>query len=249
MKATPINFSDYEPEIKDQRTKLINNWTLKVGCTIAVILAIALFFVGLNQSTTARFKIEIRDIAAVFTAIIVTTTCIYHALNLEMNYKVHTKKLKLDVDKWNHDIEQKEKEKEQNFNSKVADDIFKKKLLTSERCLEWHRNSDKTGKARAFIAKHKDLLNTSNIKEFVSEIEKEENLQYRMSIIFVMNYFENIAEGIEKQLLDEDIAKDIFKTMFQKYMNNLKPYFDFLEKREGESGIYKSFKKVADRWK
>jgi len=249
MDDKKIDFIDYKPEDFDKRTKQFNNLTLKIGFSVAIIASGILCVILFNQSQTARVKIDVKDIAAVFTAIIVTTTCVYHAMNLNLNLSAHTLKIKLDVDKWNHDIEQKRLETERVLKKNEEDIKIQRRHLTSERCLEWHRNSNNTGKSRAFISKHKMLLNNYKINSFVEEIEKEENIEYRSAVIFVMNYFENLAEGILKEVLDEEIVKDIFKTMFIKYLDNLKPYIDHLEKREGEAGIYKSFKRVAERWK
>lgn len=249
MDNMEINFIDYKPNDIDKKTKQFNNLTLTIGFSVAILASGILIIMLLHQGQTSKVKIDIKDIAAVFTGIIVTTTCVYHAMNLNLNLSAHTLKLKLDVDKWNYDIQQKRLEAEAALKKREEETKAIKRLLTSERCLEWHRNSYNTGKSRAFIFKHKLLLNTYQINGFVEEIEKEENIEYRSAVIFVMNYFENLAEGILKEVLDEEIVKDIFKTMFIKYLDNLKPYIDHLEKREGEAGIYKSFKKVAESWK
>lgn len=249
MEETHVNFLDYQLPPIDKRTKQYNSITLLIGTIVAIVAAVILLLAALNQKPTDRLKIDVRDIAAVFTAIIVTTTCIYHALNLRLNLMAHSLKLKLDVDKWIYDIKQKNKEAEITLLKKQEEDKKTKKLYTMEKCLEWHRMSDKTGKARSFIAKNKSLLSDDNNKEFVRQIESDENAEYRSAVICVMNYFENLAEGIDSGVLDELYVKNIFKTMFLKYLINLKPYFDIIEKRDGESGIYKSFRKVAEGWK
>lgn len=249
MEKVHVDYQKYQPLSEDKRTKQFNNWTLTVGCIIAIIASVVLFVVAINQNSMARLKIEVRDIAAVFTAIIVTTTCIYHAKNLNLNLTAHSLKLKLDVDKWNYDIQQKNEEATNAQRKKDEDEAKAKLLLTMEKCLEWHRMSDKTGRARAFIANNKGLLTDDNNREFVKQIESAENAEYRSAVICVMNYFENLAEGIDSGILDELYVKRIFKTMFIKYLVNLKPYFDIIEKRDGEGGIFKSFKKIAEKWK
>ncbi len=244
-----LDVSKYQIPKFDGRTKHYNNWTLLVGGSIAIIATIVLVILALNQSQATILKIEIKDIAAVFTAIIVTTTCVYHALNLRLNLTAHSLKLQLDVDRWVHDVHQKELDIERGNAKKAEEDKKSKLLLTMEKCFEWHKMSDKTGKARAFISKNKSLLNDDNNKEFVKQIESDDNAEYRSAVICVMNYFENLSEGVDSGVLDEVYVKNIFKTMFLKYLNNLKPYFDLVEKRDGESGIYKSFRKIAERWK
>jgi Domain of unknown function (DUF4760) len=244
---TPVAYQ--MPSI-DSTTQKIEYWTLRIGGAIAVVATVVLIAVAISQDPSSKSKVEIRDIAAVFTAIVVATTCVYHAMNLKLNLTANSLKLKLDADKWQYDIQQKAAEAASRAKTKEAEDLHAKRLLTMEKCLEWHRMAEKTGMARKFIARHKDLLNNSNVASFVAEIESEENsTTYRAAVISVMNYFENLAEGINSGMLDEDYVKNIFKTMFLKYLADLQPYFDMIEKRDGENGIYKSFKKVAERWK
>jgi Domain of unknown function (DUF4760) len=251
MPEPPVfNPEAYQMPIIDSTTQKIEYWTLRIGGAIAVVATAVLIAMAKSQDPNSTNKIEIRDIAAVFTAIVVATTCVYHAMNLKLNLAANSLKLKLDADKWQYDIQQKAAEAASRAEAKKAEDLHAKRLLTMEKCLEWHRMAEKTGMARKFIAKHKDLLNNSNVASFVAEIESDENsTTFRPAVIGVMNYFENLAEGIISGMLDEEYVKNIFKTMFLKYLANLRPYFDLIEKRDGENGIYKSFKKVAEQWK
>lgn len=244
-----IKPAEYDLPKIDQTVKKIEYLTLWAGGILAAISVVWLTALAVNQKPGALLKIEIRDIAAVFTAIIVMTTCAYHAMNLRLNLLSNSKKLKLDVDKWNYDIALKNQEKLEREKTKEEESQKVRKLLTMERCLEWYRMSDKTGKSRAFIKKHKELLNTANREEFVKIIEDENSAESRAAIMAVLNYFENLSEGVLQGVLDEAYLKEIFKTMFLKYSVNLKPYFEVIETRDGENGIFKSFQNVAGRWR
>jgi hypothetical protein len=244
-----IQTSDYDLPKIDQTVKTIEYLTLWTGGVLAIISVVLLTILAVNQKPGALLKIEIRDIAAVFTAIIVMTTCAYHAMNLKFNLLSNSKKLKLDIDKWNYDIALKNQEKLDKAKSSEDDSQKARKLLTMERCLEWYQMSEKTGKSRTFIKKHKELLNTAKREEFVKVIEDDNNADSRAAIMAVLNYFEILSEGILQEVLDENYLKEIFKTMFLKYLVNLKPYFEVIETRDGESGIFKSFQQVAGRWK
>jgi hypothetical protein len=244
-----IDMTAYQIPELDSKTHRYEYLTIWIGAGLALIIAVIMIFIAANQKPDSHFKIEIKDIASVFTAIIVTTTCVYHAMNLKLNLKTNRIKLKFDTDKWQYDIRQKAIDVHNATMLKDQEEVKARRLLTMDKCLEWHRMSEKTGKSRAFIETHIELLNNNKIAEFVALIEDKANAEYRSAIICVMNYFENLAEGIESGLLDEDYVKNIFKTMFLKYLTKLEPYYAFIEKRNGENGIFRSFKKVAERWK
>jgi len=169
-----------------------------------------------------NFSIEAKDVIALFTSGLVTTTLIYTAKNLRLNFEASQAKLQFDSDKFDYEKNAK------------SEEIRRKKIEYSfQVCSQWYSPAMAVHVelSRSFVRKHADKLRDHVIADFVNELE--ENLESRRCVISVLNYFENISLLIFKELIDKEIMRDSFKTLFCEYYKVLKPYIIERQKQSG----------------
>jgi hypothetical protein len=216
------NHYKYQIPNFDSKTKKFDNIVLLMGFGLAIILAVVLFLIGLNQEEKARYKIELRDIAAVFTAVIVSTTAIYHSLNLKMNMTAHNLKLKLDEDKWNYDK------------------IKAKKDAARAIGREWDNKLDTIAVAKCAIKEYK-----KNFKRLEKTTDPAE-IKKRTALLWILNFFEDVAIGIQADIYDEAILKENFSYLLNRYYQKAKEFIEL--NRTNDRALFKNFEELRNKW-
>lgn len=74
----------------------------------------------------------------------------------------------------------------------------------------------------------------------------ERQLEVVSSLMFVLNYFESMANGIEKNLLDDDILKDFFLGMASNVEK--KGFYLILEAQQRDRRYYSALTNMVERW-
>lgn len=206
--------------------------TLYWGAGITILICIAFIIIA----NITKISFEIRDIVAIITCGIVSTTLVYHAKNLRLNYEVN--KAKIDFDKFKYEEEKSDKQI----------DIRKKKIAYSFQVSSLWFKPDMASNvelSRKFLRDHKDKLQDHKpISEFIAELEN--NIEARRSVICVLNYFENISLLIKNELVDEECIKDCFKTLFIDYLKALRRYIDEIQKESKR--FLMNYEEVAQKW-
>lgn len=200
------------------------------GITIVVCMIFGLIVHANN------LKVEIRDFIALLTCGLVSTTLVYHAKNLKLNYDVNKAKIEFDKRKYE---EEKDSKKQ---------DICKKKIAYAFQVSSLWFKPDMANHvelSRKFLREHKEKLQDHKpIQEFIDELEN--NIEARKAVICVLNYFENLALLIKNDLVDENCIKDCFKTLFIDYLNILRKYIDEVQKESKRHLI--NYEEIAKKW-
>ena len=206
--------------------------TLYIGAIITVLLTIAFILIARNND----IDYEIRDIVSFLTCGLVSTTLVYHAKNLRLNYEVNKAKIDFDLLKYAEEKEGKKIESE-----------VKKKLHAFKVSSLWFRPdmANHVELSRKFLREHKDkLLSHKPISEFISELES--NIESRKAVTCVLNYFENLSLLIKNDLVDEESLKQCFKTLFIDYLNILRKYIDEIQKESKR--FLMNYEEIATKW-
>lgn len=161
----------------------------------------------------------------------VTIGLLYNATALQYTYTINKKKF--------------EKEEEEAKNDKVK--------FTYQLTSEWFK-ADMSMNAeivRRFISPYKGKLKQSAIlHEFKSKLMADDAVLIRKSLISNLNYFENLSLLLADDVIDEDILKKCFRTLFTQYYDNLKEFIED-EQREnsgGNSKIFINFVSLCKKW-
>ncbi|NOT91040.1 DUF4760 domain-containing protein [Ferruginibacter sp.] len=206
--------------------------TLYWGAGITVIIAIAFIIIANYCGIT----FEIRDIVAIVTCGLVSTTLVYHAKNLRLNYEVNKAKIDFDKQKYEEEKLSKQKESDKNkefYSFQVASLWFKPDMANHVEL------------SRKFLREHKDKLQDHKpISEFITELEN--NIDARKAVICILNYFENLSLLIKKGHVDEESIKLCFKTLFVDYLNILRKYIDEIQKESKR--FLMNYEEVATKW-
>jgi hypothetical protein len=216
----------------DTSTVELKYSTLYWGATITVLSAVAFILIA----NKFDMPFEIRDIVAIVTCGLVSTTLVYHAKNLRLNYEVN--KAKIDFDKLKYEeekaLKQRDSEKNKEFYSfKVASLWFKPDMANHVEL------------SRKFLRNHKDKLqNHIPIQDFINELEN--NIEARKAVICILNYFENISLLIKKGHVDEESMKLCFKTLFVDYLTVLRKYIDEIQKESNRFLMH--YEEIAKKW-
>jgi Domain of unknown function (DUF4760) len=165
---------------------------------------------------------EIRDLAAIFSIGLITTTLFYHSYNYRLNYEVNVEKLRADRDA---------------NRNKLAFDIAK----------DWMRNdiTTKAMKVREFIDEHiKSGENHTN--DLTKKIQNQSSGDIREAVVTLLNYFELVAISIENDTANEVILKEFFMGTFKRY----NPEFeDFIkERRKTNPEAWIKFEQINKKW-
>ena len=206
--------------------------TLYIGAAITVLLTAIFILLAINNN----IHYEIRDIVSFLTCGLVSTTLVYHAKNLRLNYEVN--KTKMDFDILKYEEEKISKQKDSGINKKLHS--FKVSSL-------WFRPdmANHVELSRKFLREHKDkLLSHKPISEFIAELEN--NIESRKAVTCVLNYFENLSLLIKNDLVDEEALKQCFKTLFVDYLNVLRKYIDEIQK--DSKRFLMNYEEIATRW-
>lgn len=206
--------------------------TLYTGATISVIISGGIIIL----SFILKFSLEIKDVISILTCGLVTTTLVYHAKSLRLNYEVN--KEKIEFDKLKYEEEKKGKQAEV-LRSKISY-AFQVSSLWFKPDMASHVEL-----SRKFLREHKEKLEDHKpIAEFINELEG--NIEARRAVICVLNYFENIALLIKNDLVDEESIKKCFKTLFVDYLKTLKKYIDEIQKESKR--FLMNYEEIAKKW-
>lgn len=209
----------------------LNYKTLYIGAIITLIITTGFVLIA----NYAGIKYEIRDVVAIFTCGIVSTTLIYHAKNLKINYEANQAKLDFDKTKW-----------EEEKRLKIAESASKKKLYSYEKAELWfHPHMIKHVEAtRLFLRENKDTLGRSSMEEIRSVIKQMDGMAEALGC--VLNYFENMALLIKENIVEEEVIKHFFKTLFTDYYRYLKNFIDGI--RHSSSRYLINYVELAKKW-
>jgi len=209
----------------------LNYKTLYIGSGVTIV-GVLIFIWAANQTAV---KYEIRDILAMLTYGIVSTTLLYHAKNLKLNYDANQAKLEFDKSKFEEEKAIKLKEQKSN-----------KIVYSFEATTLWFK--PEMGKhvevARKFLNTNKKELNSGPIEVFKHKLN--ESIETRMAVTCVLNYFENLSVMIKRDILDEETIKSCFKSVFVDYYKALKRYIDEIQKKS--SRYLMNFEELAQKW-
>lgn len=94
-----------------------------------------------------------------------------------------------------------------------------------------------------------DLINSYNLPEFSQRRKEIENKKDKQSAIYLLNFFEQVAIAVNEKLVNEDICKKFFRTIFKGYLVG-----DEIVKNEYQKAIdediehYSNLKKTLEKW-
>jgi hypothetical protein len=100
---------------------------------------------------------------------------------------------------------------------------------------------------KTFYQTYRHLADDNQMLKFHSKMEKD--TPTRESFIIVFNYFECISVGLDQGIIDDTFAQEFFKYMFLDYYDLYGPYLHFLRRKLKSDRIYKSYVRLASKWK
>ena len=161
----------------------------------------------------------------------VTIGLMYNAVSLQYNYQINKKKF--------------DDEAEANRRDKIR---FTYDLTSSWFKGDMAINAETT---RRFLQPYKGVLNQSaKLIEFKEKLDSPNGETHRRSLISILNYFENLSLLLEDGVIDEDILKKCFKTLFLTYYNAIKEYIEDEQRGNngGNSKIFINFVTLCKKW-
>jgi hypothetical protein len=198
---------------------------------IAFLLLVGLILCISLVDYYTKIEIKLAEYLSIASFGCVTIGLLYNAISLQYNFQIN--KMKFD------------KEAESERNDKIK--------FTYEVTSTWWKSdmSSNSETAKRFITPYKGLLNqSSKLIEFKTKLESTEGYEVRRSLIAILNYFENLSLLIEDGMIDEEILKKCFRTLFITYYHNLKEYIN--DEQSGNSGgnskIYINFVRLCKKW-
>jgi len=205
--------------------------TLYIGGTIT--LGLVIIFILIANFWSIHY--EIRDIVAMITCGIVSTTLIYHAKNLKLNFEANKEKLEFDKQKFEEEKSIKEEE------SRKAKTIYSFEASTLWFKPDMARNVELS---RKYLLENKDKLMHGPVIDVIKGLD--EDVETRKSVVCVLNYFENLSLMIKNNIVDEDSIKNCFKTVFLDYFKVLRLYIDEVQKTSAR--YLMNYEDIAKKW-
>lgn len=199
--------------------------------SVAFLCLLGIIGIIIIIDRTTDIEIKLSEYTSIASFGCVTIGLLYNAISLQYNYQIN--KIKFD------------KEAELERNDKI--------MFTYEVTSTWWKSdmSSNSERAKRFIKPYKGLLNQSaKLLDFKTKLESDEGYEDRRSLIAILNYFENLSLLLEDGMIDEDILKKCFRTLFLTYYHNLKEYIK--DEQSGNSGgnskIYINFVRLCNKW-
>ncbi len=128
---------------------------------------------------------------------------------------------------------------EYNHKKNLRDSEKSKNLLTFSTAVDW--NKSPITDHIILLTKHQAEINVFIEKqdatlfwEFLTNINKSYSLEVRSALAGILNYFEYVCIGIDKDLIDEAFVRDFFETIFLKYHEK---YLFYIKFRRAESEL------------
>jgi Domain of unknown function (DUF4760) len=199
-----------------------------------------------------KFKIEIKDVVAIFTACIVTITCLYHAKNLKLNIENNQTKLNFDFEKFKFELAHKNNESDHKKK-------HEQKIVALNLSNKWasQEMSSTVNEARKFIKEHElirdlKLTHSTDIIKMQKWVDEFNAAPERRATMLILNYFEHISVSIISQLADEEVIKLMFKTIMYKTYLDLKNYIDYIQLNAPEDKrsktFYENYENLMKKW-
>jgi len=134
---------------------------------------------------------------------------------------------------------------------KIRHDIRVNKCSATYKAMgEWYASPmiDYLRVCKEFELKDEYHLLKNDIDAFMIIFEDNVNIEYRKSLINILNYFEIMATAVNEDLMDELFMKKYFRRIFVHHYNT---YFLFIEKRrdtKNDPEIWKEFTSLVQKW-
>jgi hypothetical protein len=116
---------------------------------------------------------------------------------------------------------------------------------------EWHTSPmiDYSKICKEFESKKEYELLQNDIGAFMQEFNNSINLEYRKSLICILNYFESVAAAISEELMDELFMKKYFRIIFVDFYDNYIPFIRERRRMKNDHEIWDEFTTLVERWK
>jgi len=140
---------------------------------------------------------------------------------------------------------------EYNQHSELSKSLKKTYKLTYKKCSiyslpEFSKNRHEM---QTFFDSHKQALDNGNLNDVYTEFNKIGNLQAKLATQDVLNYLEDISIGVRRGILDENLTKELFLTLFITYYNKLHKFIEHHRKEKNSLQIWAEFTTLAEKWK
>lgn len=245
----------------DKKTIVIANITLWRGLWVAGVISFIVFMLFvLTHVFQLKFRVEFRDVATVFSACIIVISAFYAAKAFQINIEVNERKLKFDYDKFIIEQEIKDVDSKSNAlkiqnekdESKNINEIQKKinsfnvynEFVTTDMAI--HMNCARLFHKIDPLFKELQDINRNNKDKYKLWEAKFDIHPDRKSVILVLNFFEKVCIGIKRNYLDEEIIKDLLKSIIISYYTKYRYYIDYIQ--DEDSAVMINFETTAKSW-
>ena len=161
----------------------------------------------------------INEVMAYSAGSVAILTLLYHAFGLEYSKTYHKEILEVQRHQYTYDVVSKMNEPEM------------------ARCLSSYSH----------IKKNKDtLFKDGTTSEFELFINDDKNIEYRVHVIMLLNYFEHLSILVKNEHVEEIIVKDSFKGLFITSYSIMKPYLDFRQSMNRMA--WYNYECLANKW-
>lgn len=192
-----------------------------IGILISLLSIALLFTAGIYWYADLNGKeIEYRDLAAIFTAVIVSGTFIISTLNTKLNADLNEAKLEFDRKKFESD----------------------KKILAYNLFKEYNSESmvSHNEVAVTFMHTNADL----DPMELIVKLNRDVNSS--KSVTMLLNHLELIALSYKENIGDQGLIKELFLNIFKVHYNQFDLYIKTKQKKN--SNYFDVFEAVAKEW-
>jgi hypothetical protein len=136
------------------------------------------------------------------------------------------------------------------FNVKKAKKDYKsaKEILTFNTANEWHKAPVKDYQ-KASIDYEKRFVDAKaerTAEDLYTYVE--DNLDFRESLKGILNYFENLAVGVYKELIDKEFVYEFISYIFEVYYVDYYYYIEGYRTKRGNNTIWVNFTNLAEEW-
>lgn len=137
---------------------------------------------------------------------------------------------------------------EHNYYKSQEENKLSQKLLSFNVAFEWHKPNivEHLKIIKQLYEEHKNLIYENRATDFSKLLE--ENEVARSSIVSIFNYLESVAVGVKCEVMDCDLIKECFKSLFIQFYKDYEFYISYRRKKEGSSSAWINFTNLAQKW-
>lgn len=123
------------------------------------------------------------------------------------------------------------------------------RILTYNIAAEFHKSPAKDYQLTIVKAEltyiEKNRLTLADLESYIVD---PVNLEYRVSLNSLLNYFETVAICVNKDLINKEFIKEFHFSIFRQYYSDYHPFISSRRLKENKPSMFINFTNLAEEW-